>query len=311
MKLNFKLTGIALASLLTAANAITAGLLTVKPAQAESIQYCGPDNNSAIKAYVIYLLYPYDETFNPACKNHDKCYGELRSNGKTKEQCESEFKRDLYQQCENRSLYEKISEDLFGLITNIKLWGTATSLSKACKRQADFAVWAVSQFGENPLRDTGQALYSMKVVKVEANRIYDQFSDDELKVCVTVRNDGNLATEWDLVLLDKKGGIVDTEPDTYERNINVGQTDKECVSTRGTTSSISNLGANAKVVLRIDDKPGPADFFPIAVFSVPTNRPKDKFTAVSYNQPSKREAYEKIIKSKPPKYRHRSFQFPR
>ena len=37
--------------------------------------------------------------------------------------------------------------------------------------------------------------------------IYDRWSDDELQVCVTVRNDGNLATEWDLVLL------IDTLPD--------------------------------------------------------------------------------------------------
>jgi hypothetical protein len=298
MKLNFKVTSIALASLLTAANTIAAGLLTVKPAQAESVQYCGPANNPKVANLVRFFLFPYVKTFNPACKNHDKCYEELRSNGKTREICDLEFKRDLYKQCENRSLSQKISQDIFGVITNPKL---GIGLTRPCKSQADYAYWFVSGIGEWPLGDAGQSLYSLKVVKVEANRIKDRFSDDELKVCVTLRNDGNLATEWDLVLLDKKGGIVDTEPDTYERNIKVGQTDKECVSTRGTTSSISDLGTNAQVVIRIDDSLGPGAFYPIAKVAVNTNRPKDKFTAVPYNEPSRREAYEEIVKAKPPK----------
>jgi hypothetical protein len=298
MKLNQKASRIALACLLTAANAMTAGLLTMQTIRAESVQYCGPDNSSTGKKLTEFFLFPYGKTFNSACKKHDKCYDELKSNGKTKEKCELEFKQDLYMQCGNRSLSEKLSQDLVGIVTNPKLLGTNAGLSEACKRQADWAVWAVSQFGENPLRATGQALYSLKVVKVEAKRIYDRFSDDELEVCVTVRNDGNLATEWDLVLLDKKGGIVDTEPDTYERNIKVGQTDRECVSTRGTKSSISDLGSKAKLVVRIDDNPGIGEFFPIASFAVDTNRPKDKFTAVPYNEPSKKEAYDRIASPK-------------
>lgn len=270
--------------------------LTPHPVQASSVQYCGPDNSAAGRKATKFFLYPYGSTFDPACKEHDKCYGELKTNGKTKEQCEVEFKRDLYKQCEDRSLSQKIGQDLFGMITNPKLWGIG--LTGACKRQADYAAWAVDQFGESALRDAKQALYSIKVVKVEAKRIYDRFSDDELEVCVSVRNDGNLATEWDLVLLDKKGGIADTEPDTYERNIKVGQTDRECVGTRGTKSSISDLGSKAKVVVRIDDKPGVADFLPIADIRVETNRPKDKFTSVPYSDPSRKEAYNEIVQIK-------------
>jgi hypothetical protein len=294
MKFKFKATSIALVSLLTTANAMTAGLLTIQPAQAE--RYCGPDNSDTNKELVQIFLFPYAKVFDPACKKHDKCYDELRSNGKTKEQCELEFKRDLYAQCEKRSLIEQLSQELFGVITSPKLWGSSGSLNAACKRRADWAAWGVSQFGEGALRDAGQALYSLKIVKIEASRINDRLSDDELKVCVSVRNDGNLATEWDLVLLNKKGGIVDTAPNTHERNIKVGQTDRECVGTRGTTSSISDLGSQAKVVVRIDDTPGLASFFPIATFSVDTNRPKDKFTAVPYNKPSKREAYDQIVR---------------
>lgn len=288
MKLNQKASRIALACFLSA-NTMT--LLNIQTVRAESVRYCGPDNSPTAKKMTKILLFPYGETFDPACKKHDKCYDELKSNGKTKEKCELEFQQNLYQQCENRSLSEKLSQDLLGVVTNSKLWGSQAGLSEACRRQANWAVWGVSQFGESALRATGQTLYSLKVVKVEANRIVDRFSDDELEVCVTVRNDGNLATEWDLVLLSQTGGIVDTEPDTHERNIKVGQTDRVCVGTRGTKSSISDLGSKAKILVRVDDTPGIAAFLPIASFDVDTNRPKDKFTAVPYNEPSKKEAY--------------------
>ena len=270
--------------------------LTINPVQASSVEYCGPDNSAAGRNATKFFLYPFGSTFDPACKKHDRCYGELTTNGKTKEQCESEFKRDLYALCEDRSLSQKISQDLFGMITNPKLWGIG--LTGACKRQADYAAWAVGRFGESALQSAKQAVYSIKVVKVEATRINDRLNDDELKVCVSVLNDGNLATEWDLVLLNKKGRIVDTEPDTYERNIKVGQTDRECVSTRGTTSSISDLGSQARVVVRIDHMPDASAFFPIANIRVDTNRPKDKPTPVAYKYPSPQDGYKEIVKIK-------------
>ncbi|MBF2078905.1 MAG: hypothetical protein IGR76_10405 [Synechococcales cyanobacterium T60_A2020_003] len=259
--------------------------------------YCGPSKDKAGKLATKFFLYPYMETFDPACQQHDACYDDLKTSRKTKEQCESEFRRNLYKLCEDRSLWQKVSQDVFGMITNPKLWG-GIGMTGACKRQADYAYWAVSQFGEKVLKDANRAVYSVKVVDVKAKRIDDRWSDDELEVCVKVRNDSNLATEWDLVLLDKKGGIVDTEPDTYERNIKVGQTDQECVSTRGTTSSISDLGSQAKVVVRIDNTLGNAPFTPIAEIPVNTNRKKDKFTPVGFNQPSIMESYQQLKRIK-------------
>ncbi|WP_066379012.1 hypothetical protein [Anabaena sp. CA = ATCC 33047] len=293
---NFKVTKIAtLALSLTTVSYISNLSISQQGVKLQSAQaatdYCGPDNSQAARAATKFFLFPYNQTFNPACEQHDSCYATLRQSGKTKEQCETEFRKNLYKVCEDRSLWQKVSQDLFGLVTNPKLWG-GVGMTGPCKRQADYASWAVSQFGEKALGN--QAIHSLKVVSVRANRIYDRFSDDELKVCVKVRNDGNLATEWDLVLLNKTGAVVDTEPDTYERNIKVGETDEECVTTRGSRYSISDLGTNAQVAVRMDDYPGVAPFAIVADISVPTQRQRDKFTSVSYNHQSRMEAYKQL-----------------
>jgi hypothetical protein len=269
---------------------INQNAIQLPSAQAAS-GHCGPSGSAAGTAATKFFLFPYYATFDPACKQHDICYATLTQTGKTKEQCEAEFRKDLYKICEDRSLWEKISRDSFGYLTNPKLWG-GIGMTGPCKRQADYAYWAVSQLGEKALGN--QAIHSLKVASVTANRIYDRWSDDELKVCVKVRNDGNLATEWDLVLLDKKGAIVDTEPDTYERNIKVGQTDEECVTTRGSRYSISDLGTNAQVVVRMDDYPGVAPFAVVTKISVPTQRTRDKFTPVSHSHQSRIEAYREL-----------------
>ncbi len=262
--------------------------LSLKPAFAGN--GCGPQNSTTGYILTKYFLYPYNDRFKPACDQHDTCY-DLTSSGKTKEQCDNEFRQNLYRICEDRSLWQKLSEDVVGYITNPKLWGTG--LTEPCKRQADYAVWAVSTLGESSVSG---AIYSLKVQNVKVKRIDDWWGDDELSVCVTVKNDGNLNTEWDLVLLKKNGEIADTEPDTYERNIAVGATDTECVTTNNDPSvSVSNLSNPAKVVVRVDDYSGVAPFTPVASINVPTNlRPYDKYNTVAFNQLSRREAYEQI-----------------
>lgn len=144
------------------------------------------------------------------------------------------------------------------------------------------------------------AIYSLKVKDVKVKRIVGIWSDDELSVCVTVKNDSNLDTEWDLVLLKKDGNIADVEPDTYERNIKVGQIDEECVTTNNDpTVSISDLGNPAQLAVRVDDYPGFDEFKTVAVIEVPTDlKPYDKYNAVHFDQQSKREAYEALRKIK-------------
>jgi hypothetical protein len=261
---------------------------------------CGPQNSPTGHIATKFFLYPYDGLFNPACEKHDDCYN-LTVSGKTKEQCDNEFQQNLYKICEDRSFWKKISQNIFGMITNPKMWGNIlipeVDLLNSCKKQADYAVWAVSTLGESSVSG---AIYSLKVTDVKVKRIVDTWSDDELSVCVTVKNDSNLDTEWDLVLLKKDGNIADVEPDTYERNIKVGQIDKECVTTdKDFTGSISDLRNPAQLTVRVDDYPGLAQFKPVAVIEVPTDlKPYDKYNAVHFDQQSKREAYEALRKIK-------------
>jgi hypothetical protein len=265
--------------------------LSLQPAYAGN--GCGPQGSTTGYILTKYFLFPYNDRFKPACDQHDICYN-LAGSGKTKEQCDGEFKQELYKVCEDRSLWQKLSEDMFGFITNPKLFLLGgIGLSSPCKRQADYAVWAVSTLGESSVSGS---IYSLKVQNVRVKRIDDWIGDDELSICVTVKNDGNLNTEWDLVLLKKNGDIADTEPDTYERNIGVGTTDTECVTTDYDSSvSVSELGNPAKVVIRVDDYSGLAPFTTVASINVPTNlRPYDRYNTVAFDQLSRREAYERL-----------------
>jgi hypothetical protein len=109
---------------------------------------------------------------------------------------------------------------------------------------------------------------------------------------------GRAATKFFLFPYNKTFDPACKEPDTYERNIKVGQTDEECVTTRGSRYSISDLGTNAQLVVRMDDYPGVAPFAVVAQISVPTTRKRDEFTAVSYSHQSRIEAYKQLLQIK-------------
>jgi hypothetical protein len=269
-------------------SSLSRGSLSFQPAYAGN--GCGPQGSTAGYILTKYFLFPYNDRFKPACEQHDACYN-LNISLQDQAQCDTKFRDDLYRICEDRNLWQKLSEDIYGYLTNPKLWGI--ELASPCKRQADYAVWAVSKFGSSAVND---AIYSLKVQNVSVKRIDDWWGDDELSVCVTVKNDGHVNTEWDLVLLKKNGDIADTEPDTYERNIAIGATDTECVTTDDDPSvSVSNLGNPAKVIVRVDDAPDIAPFRTVASINVPTNlRPYDRYNTVAFDQLSQRESYESL-----------------
>ncbi len=284
--------GISLFSYVTNSS-LSRGSLSLQPAYAGN--GCGPQNSTAGYSLTKFFLFPYNDRFKPACDQHDACYN-LTQSGTTKEQCDDEFKQQLYKICEDRSLWKKLGEDIFGFITNPKIFLSLfgeTGLINPCKTQANYAVWAVSVFGESAVSGS---IYSLKVQNVSVKRIDDWWGDDELSVCITVKNDGNLNTEWELVLLKKNGGIADTEPDTYEKNIAVNTTDTECVTTDYDSSvSVSDLGNPAKVAVRVDDYPGIAPFTTVASINVPTNlKPYGTYNTVAFGQMSRREAYEAL-----------------
>ena len=62
-----------------------------------------------------------------------------------------------------------------------------------------------------------------EIISVSARRIDDWIGDDEFEACVTFRNNGTINTEYDLQLFSEKGKLIDTEPDSYEINLKVGE----------------------------------------------------------------------------------------
>ncbi len=67
------------------------------------------------------------------------------------------------------------------------------------------------------------------------------------------KNNGVVNTEHDLILYSENGDQIDTEPDTYEVNLKVGDNTHICVGTDGIWPSISDLGSTYSIVLRVDD----------------------------------------------------------
>ena len=118
-----------------------------------------------------------------------------------------------------------------------------------CKNTAGVFHAAVAEYGEISKQGTVEGT----IVGVSARRIDDWWGDDEFEACATVENTGLVNTEFDLVLYSSRGKHIDTEPDTYEVNLAVGEQTKICVGTDNIYPSISDLGRTYTLVLRVDD----------------------------------------------------------
>ncbi|MBE9258137.1 hypothetical protein [Dolichospermum sp. LEGE 00246] len=207
--------------------------LNVLPAQAQK-NYCGPENSRTGSFLTRVGIAPWGQLFSPACQEHDECYIRVDRNipGETKTRCEEQFKTNLYSLC--KSLPLRNQGDCIG--------------------KATLMVKAVKELGLASGSVKGR--YGLKVINVISRRISNRLGDDEIEICVSVRNDGNIRTEWKLALLNQKGQTIDVEPDAYQQNITEGETNKLCVNTEFSLESIRTLGGRATVVVSIDDKEG-------------------------------------------------------
>jgi hypothetical protein len=187
------------------------------PALAQS-NGCGPEGFGGIVP---------DGPFSSACDRHDLCYGEVNVD---QAQCDSQFKQDMYEICSDR--YSGLSKTF-------------------CKSLADYYYRAVSNFGEVFITLDGRKI-SGQILSVQAKRIDDWWGDDEFKACVTFQNDGDINTEYDLELYSSKDKLITRKPKLYEVNVDVGEKEKLCISTNGIYASISDLGSQYKIVLRVD-----------------------------------------------------------
>ncbi|MEM9214451.1 MAG: phospholipase A2 [Cyanobacteria bacterium P01_F01_bin.150] len=179
---------------------------------------CGPEGFG--------FLIP-DGPFSSACDSHDLCYEDASV---SQAECDRQFKDDMYTICESGS--SGLSVD-------------------ACKTLADYYHGSVANLGEVFIVLDGRSI-SGEIVSVDAKRVDDWWGDDEFEACVTFKNNGDINTEYDLQLYSANGSLIDTEPDTYEINLVVGETARECVGTDGIYPSISDLGGQYKIVLRVD-----------------------------------------------------------
>lgn len=199
-----------------AASGFMLGTLPVsRPAQAQA-NGCGPEGFD--------FIIP-DGPFTSACNGHDLCYEDASV---AQEECDLRFQSDMYTICEQRG-------------------GNVDT----CKEIADYYYRTVSNFGEVFITLDGRNV-SGEIVSVSTRRIDDFWGDDEFEACLTFKNNGAINTEYDLQLFSADGTLIDTEPDASEVNLRVGESAQECVGTDGIFASISDLGSEYKVVLRVD-----------------------------------------------------------
>ena len=207
---------------------------------------CGPEGNTAAAMLIGWALYPWSPLFNSACVTHDRNYDLANeSTSMTQTRADNIFLQDMRQSC--RANWNKAGTGT----TGGKLWrllrATVTSstykneMIKWCYNYAKTAYWAVAEFGSDI--DAIQGFDSIQVTSAKIKTVKNTFSDDEIDVKFTVKNDGNVNIEVDAVLM-KKGryykdlmsknslgnvasalstNTLDTEPDAYEKDLRPGQ----------------------------------------------------------------------------------------
>lgn len=168
-----------------------------------------------------------DGPFTSACNSHDLCYDDANVD---QAKCDRRFQNNMYGICEQHYSGSQVS---------------------SCKTIADYYYRTVANFGEVFITLDNRQI-SGEIVSVSAQRISDWLGDDEFEACITFRNNGDISTEYDLQLYSTNGTLIDTEPDTYEVNLKVGESTQECVGTNWISPSIRDLGNQYKIVLRVD-----------------------------------------------------------
>ncbi|MBT9317925.1 hypothetical protein [Leptothoe spongobia] len=204
--------------LILAAGVFVVGFLpNSQPVQAQA-NGCGPAGFDFIVP---------DGPFTSACNSHDLCYDDASVD---QGECDRRFQSDMHTICEQNYSGGQVGP---------------------CKAIADYYYRTVTNFGEVFITLDNRNI-SGEIVSVNARRIDGWWGDDEFEACVTFKNNGDINTEYDLQLYSASGTLIDTEPDTYEVNLQVGESTQECVGTNWISPSISDLGSQYKIVLRVD-----------------------------------------------------------
>lgn len=188
---------------------------------------CGPEDYGLLVPdgpFPFLSLFDAFDTFKEACDAHDTCYG---NENVDQVECDRRLYAELLKACER-----DYSEPFLSY----------------CESVASLFHDAVSNFGEISKR----GVINGQILQVNHRRIRHWWGDDEFEACVTFTNNGMVNTEYDLVLYASTGRQIDTEPDTYEVNVKVGEQARLCVGTNGIYPSIRDLGRRYSIALRVD-----------------------------------------------------------
>lgn len=221
----------------------------------EGVGDCGPTNDLLFAGITQFAAWPYNWLFNDACRAHDACYV-LAKTGETQYSCDRRFLADMRAACDSRGFFEALGQDGVALFTSTTIVDLLATGNGPCKAIATRMHAAVARYGDNAATN---AFHQVVITSVKTTRIDDYLSDDEYKACVRVKNIGNVNTEFDVSLMSG-GRHVDTEPDLYETNLAVGETDTACVSTdwTGRWTWYDMDDRPIYLVVRMDDDGGAA-----------------------------------------------------
>lgn len=181
-----------------------------------------------------------NDIFGDACDTHDLCYGETDI---PQETCDQQFLNDLLIAC--GSLKQEVPSF------------AAAAVYTSCSKQAQLYYLAVSELGYI----AKEGSFDGKITQVEASRIYDWLGDDEFKACVTFFNNGTINGEYRIVLYGSSGQKIDTEPDSYWKDVITGESSIICVGTEWIYESISDIGNTFTVELHEQNIEGMVDSY--------------------------------------------------
>lgn len=178
--------------------------------------------------------------FEESCNAHDICYGDPSI---PQETCDQQFLADLQQACTDFAQNTPVSDN--GIFYN------------SCMMQAQLYYKAVSELGY--IAKNGN--YDGKIASVEVTRIDNFFSDDEFEACINFFNNGTINGEYRVLLYGNNGNHIDTEPDTYWKDVITSQSSIICVGTEWIYESISDVGPTFRVELHEQNTGGMVDSF--------------------------------------------------
>jgi hypothetical protein len=118
------------------------------PAYEAEKNYCGPEGLFGVPNVDIMSA----ADFNPSCYNHDKCYAECKTNGKSQAVCDQEFRDTMDDACDER-FNEKMNEC-------DKESGISSYLCEAGARIAASSCWTQAATYHNGVAAGGKAVGS-------------------------------------------------------------------------------------------------------------------------------------------------------